>query len=100
MDGKIALCSRGIPGIITERDARSVMYDGGKSGIAYVGIALTTGRPWSSRKPIILGTFAEFVASGLSWKEWAEYVQLPDETPTEDNVQLSGGPIKPLKKKK
>lgn len=73
MKGKLALCSRGIPGVITLAEPKSINYPDGRSAVAYVGISLTTGKPWSARSPIILGTFEEFVDSGMSWEEFKKY---------------------------
>ena len=68
MKGQIALCSRKIPGIITS-DERVPSQR--KYGTDYVpGVNLLTGEPWGSSDPIILGTFAELMASGLSVKDW------------------------------
>lgn len=59
--GKIALCSRGHLGIITENEPQQVTYADKSTGLAYVGVHLQpkddakAGDPWSSRHPQILG---------------------------------------------
>jgi hypothetical protein len=78
MKGKIALCSRGALGLITEAQPKRVLYkrydycmgaiSGAdapemckcETGVAYVGIHLTSllapvGSPWSSRTPVVVG---------------------------------------------
>ena len=65
---KIALCSSDIPGVITSDNRRMSTFDPGETYVP--GINLLTGEPWGSKDPIILGTFAELLASGLPVGEW------------------------------
>lgn len=60
--GVIALCSRGYPGIITEDEPRKVTYPDGNEGVAWVGVNLSTGKPWSSRTPRVVGTLADLLS--------------------------------------
>ena len=61
MKGKIALCSRGIPGIITSDEKLPSSY---KEGADYwPGVSLVDGSPWGSSKPNVIGTIAE-IADG------------------------------------
>ena len=58
--GRIALCSLGCFGLITEDEPRLVTYKDGSSAIAYVGVHLTdkvapVGSGWSSRTPVVVG---------------------------------------------
>ncbi len=55
--GVIAVCSRGMLGLITKDKPQTVNYGDGKTGTAWVGIHLTgdIGSPWSSRTPRVVG---------------------------------------------
>ncbi len=84
MKGKLAVCSQGFLGAITENEPREIVYEwcnvcdqvskavgasvhdavycSCQKGVAYVGIHLGSGKcgePWSSRNPQILGTAVE-----------------------------------------
>jgi hypothetical protein len=84
MKGKLAVCSQGFLGVITENEPKPVVYKwcvacdqvskavGAdvhdtvyctcEKGVAYVGIHVGTGRagePWSSRNPQIIGMAVE-----------------------------------------
>lgn len=70
MRGKLAVCSRGILGLISSDHPKKVKYPDGNEGVAYVGIAVYSCRPWSSRNPKVVGTIKEFADSGLTWDAW------------------------------
>lgn len=83
MKGKLAVCSQGFLGVITENEKKNVDYspiplctcgqedvcaikrwddDPTQHGLAYVGIHLgadRAGEPWSSRNPQIIGDAVE-----------------------------------------
>ena len=65
MKGKLALCSRGLLGLITEDEPQPVTYADETTGTAYVGVHLSSGEnhnigePWSSRSPKVVGDLAE-----------------------------------------
>lgn len=69
MKNKLALCSRGQLGLITENEKQAVTMVDHSVHMAYVGIHLTDGpghrigQPWSSRKPIVVGELVS-MASG------------------------------------
>lgn len=54
--GAIAVCSRGILGLITSEQPEEVEYPDGNKGVAWTGIQLdhNPGAPWSSREPKVL----------------------------------------------
>lgn len=58
MKGRIAICSRGIVGLVESDDRQEVHYPDGTTGMAYVGTCLLpkefAGKPWSSRYPIFI----------------------------------------------
>jgi hypothetical protein len=56
--GTIAICSRGIIGVVTSDHQQEVTYDDGNKGIAWVGLALDDKTPWCSRNPEIIGTIS------------------------------------------
>lgn len=64
MKGKLALCSRGFLGLITEDEPQPVVYSDGTNGVAYVGVHLSNGEnheigdQWSSRTPKVVGELA------------------------------------------
>lgn len=64
--GLIALCSQGLPGIVTEDGLQATRL----GHMAYVGVNLINGQPWCSRNPTFIGTFQEFLASGKTFEEW------------------------------
>jgi hypothetical protein len=66
--GAIALCSGDIPGIITGDEPVPSKFEGG--GVYWPGVNLLTGEGWGSRSPVVLGTFAELLSSGLPVGEW------------------------------
>jgi hypothetical protein len=71
--GMIALCGGDIPGLITsDRPEMSQFEDVGGHGRAmyWPGVNLLTGEGWGSRSPVVLGTFAELLSSGLPVGEW------------------------------
>lgn len=78
MKGKIALCSLGCLGLITNDEKQPVSYttlvDGALSGEAYVGIHLQdtahakAGDPWSSRNPYVVGDAASLTAE-FQWRK-------------------------------
>jgi hypothetical protein len=90
MKGKLAICSLGYLGLITEDEPRPVKFLDGTDGTSYVGIHLTSdhlvkaGQPWSSRNPNVIGelptkgtyqTFEEAIelvkdARGYQAKAW------------------------------
>jgi hypothetical protein len=61
MKNKLALCSHGQLGLITDDKRQSVTYVDHSVRMAYVGIHLTdgpgrkVGDPWSARNPMIVG---------------------------------------------
>ena len=64
--GKVAVCSRGALGLITEGRKKKIKYPDGTTGSAYVGIHLTDdiapiGSPWCSRYPDILGDLKKLI---------------------------------------
>lgn len=73
--GKLAFCSQGKLGIITEDEAQEVTYPDGNKGVAFVGVCLETGEPWSSRQPAILGTIQEIAESNLSLRDFIKKAQ-------------------------
>lgn len=59
MKGKLAYCSLGILGMITEDAPQMVTYADQTTALAYVGVRLhpdpsLTGQPWSSRNPKVI----------------------------------------------
>lgn len=66
--GKIAMNARWVPGIIT---GDLMKYDD-IGGSGYLGVSLIDGVPWHSANPVVLGTFEEFLASGMTFPEWAK----------------------------
>jgi hypothetical protein len=55
--GAIAICSRGILGLITSDKPEEVKYSDGNTGLAWTGIQIgenTFGQKWSSRNPKVL----------------------------------------------
>ena len=84
--GKLALCSQGSLGLITENEPREVTYPDGSKGIAFVGIHMTDkiapiGSPWSSRNPAIVGEIRfEDIVSGEQYslnEVLAKHVSVP-----------------------
>jgi hypothetical protein len=69
--GMVAICSRDIPGIITSDEPRKVTYPDGNEGVAYVGVRLTDGGPWSSRTPRVLGRALDLLRAPLTFAQWA-----------------------------
>jgi hypothetical protein len=71
MKGKLALCSQGLLGLITQDEPQWVTYGPGEFGLAYVGIHLTdkkcpVGWPWCSRTPhVIFGLEDVFADMGI-----------------------------------
>ena len=56
--GFICYCSQGKLGLVLSKKRVQVKYPNGKKGLAYTGIHLQEpdfGKPWSSRKPHIVG---------------------------------------------
>lgn len=54
--GAIAICSRGIRGLILSEKPKLVTYPDGSSGVSWTGVCLDgphAGKPWSSRKPTV-----------------------------------------------
>jgi hypothetical protein len=70
MKGKLALCSGDLPGIVTSDERKPSSFHEGETYVP--GVNLLTGEPWGSRDPVILGTFAELLASGLPVKDWID----------------------------
>lgn len=75
--GDIALCGRGLLGIITSADQIRVDYPGGDEAMAWHGFHLSNaragvGHQWSSRNPCILGNVAQFASSPANNIDWAE----------------------------
>jgi hypothetical protein len=69
----IALCSGDIPGIITTDEMEMSQFDdalGRRGAMYWPGVNLLTGEPWGSRTPVVLGTFAELLSSGLPVGAW------------------------------
>lgn len=66
--GDIAICSLGHIGIVGDGHPRNIRYSNGKKGKAFVGKAIFPphrfGKPWSSRKPTILGNVADLQLTG------------------------------------
>ena len=57
--GVLAVCSRGILGVVTSDVMQEVTYDDGNKGIAWVGLALEDKTPWCSRDPEVVGVIDE-----------------------------------------
>lgn len=57
--GTIAICGHGIMGVITKDEQQLITYPNGEQAHAWVGIAIRSGKPWSSRKPKIVGHASE-----------------------------------------
>ena len=67
--GSLAICGIDCLGLITMDEPKTVVYDDGNSGSAYVGIHLTDkiseiGSPWSSRNPIVVGHVDDLTKQG------------------------------------
>jgi hypothetical protein len=68
MKNKLALCSRGRLGLITQDKRQPVTYADHSVGMAYVGIHLTdgpgrkAGDQWSSPNPTIVGELSSSLA--------------------------------------
>lgn len=79
MKGKLALCSKGTLGLITEDKPREVTYvASGDKGFAYVGVHLTdaisaVGSLWSSRTPKIVGDIVNGIDPQSSPEAHAAY---------------------------
>jgi len=57
LQGWVAMCSRGYPGLILGNTRQSVTYPDGNTGTAWTGIHLDPdifGQPWSSRNPKLM----------------------------------------------
>jgi hypothetical protein len=89
MKGKLALCSRGCLGRITEDLQQQVTYSDQSTGLAFVGIHLQNnpeknvkaGDAWSSREPQIVGELSEeaialLAAKQNSYQTFAEAIAL------------------------
>ncbi len=67
LKGTIAICSRGILGLITSDGVEEVTYPDGTKGQAYTGIKLSgpdVGEPWSSRTPKVVAFVEELLSKG------------------------------------
>ncbi len=65
LKGTIAICSRGILGLITSDGVEEVTYPDGTKGMAFTGIKLSgpdVGKPWSSRQPKVVAYVEELLA--------------------------------------
>lgn len=56
--GCLAICSRGIIGVITSDAQQKVVYNDGSEGIAWIGLTFEKD-PWCSRHPQIIGEVSE-----------------------------------------
>lgn len=64
LKGMIAVCSRGILGLITSDGLDEVTYPDGNKGMAFTGIKLSgpdVGKPWSSRAPKVVAFVEELL---------------------------------------
>lgn len=71
LKGALAICSRGILGLITSDGVEEVTYPDGTKGQAYTGIKLSgpdVGEPWCSRNPCVV-TWVEGLLTWHTWKE-------------------------------
>ena len=65
LKGTIAICSRGILGLITSDGVEEVTYPDGTKGMAFTGIKLSgpdVGQPWCSRQPKVVAYVEELLA--------------------------------------
>lgn len=75
LKGTLAVCSRGILGLITSDGPIEVTYPDGTTGVAWTGIRLSgpdVGGQWSSRRPRVV----EFVESLLAKAD--QQVNIPE----------------------
>ena len=67
LKGTLAICSRGILGLITSDGVKEITYPDGTKGMAYTGIKLSgpdIGEPWLSRTPNVVAFVEELLAKG------------------------------------
>lgn len=72
LKGRLAVCSKGSLGLITNNEPQAVRYPDGCEDIAYVGVHLTDkiapmGSPWSSRMPRIVAHLHELRSDRLTF---------------------------------
>jgi hypothetical protein len=70
MTGVVAVCSAGKLGLVTADTKQTIRYPDGTEGVAYVGICLIDGSPWSSRSPRVVGRFGDFSKRSTDFLKW------------------------------
>ena len=63
--GDLAICGSGTLGIISSSRRKTIIYPDGNKAKAWYGVTTQTGKPWSSRNPIILGNFLEILKTRI-----------------------------------
>lgn len=72
----IALCGKGRPGLIVSATRRLVTYPDGGCRMAYTGVGLLDGLPWSSGNPCIVGTLDDWHAEETGLDNYLEFRQV------------------------
>lgn len=70
--GKVAKCSMGRLGLICSDEPQEITYPDGETGKAWTGVHLEPGwegKPWSSRKPLVLGSMISMLAAPIGLPE-------------------------------